>query len=60
MKVGVRSAEAVLKMIDEEELDGEAAIAYSAIYSRFDQSVCIQEGKSAIKGVIFDLEYTLL
>ena len=30
------------------------------IYSRFDQSVCIEEGKSTqIKGVIFDLDDTL-
>ena len=29
------------------------------MYSRFDQSVCITEGKSQIKGVIFDLDDTL-
>lgn len=58
MKAGAESAEAILKI-----LDGESAevheIADGAVYSRFDQSVCIIEGKSRIKGVIFDLDDTL-
>ena len=58
MKAGARSAEAILKMLDEDEI-GEYKISDGAIYSRFDQSVCIAEGKSQIKGVIFDLDDTL-
>ena len=34
-------------------------IADGAVYSRFDQSVCITEGKGTVKGVIFDLDDTL-
>lgn len=58
MKAGARSAEAILKMFDGKEA-GKCQIADAAIYSRFDQSVCITEGKSIIKGVIFDLDDTL-
>ena len=58
MKAGARSAEAILKMLDGEEI-GEYEISDGAVYSRFDQSVCITEGKSKIKGVIFDLDDTL-
>ncbi|SFR86585.1 HAD-IA family hydrolase [[Clostridium] aminophilum] len=58
MKAGARSAEAILKLMDGEEVK-EQEIADGAIYSRFDQSVCITEGKGRIKGVIFDLDDTL-
>lgn len=58
MKAGARSAEAILKLMDGEEIE-EHRIADGAIYSRFDQSVCITEGKGQIKGVIFDLDDTL-
>ncbi len=58
MKAGARSAEAILKMLEGDEI-GEYEISDGAIYSRFDQSVCIAEGKSQIKGVIFDLDDTL-
>lgn len=58
MKAGARSAEAILKLMDGEGA-GEYEITDGAIYSRFDQSVCIAEGKSQIKGVIFDLDDTL-
>lgn len=58
MKAGARSAEAILKLIADEET-GEYQIADGAIYSRFDQSVCITEGEGQIKGVIFDLDDTL-
>ena len=58
MKAGARSAEAILKLLDGEEV-GEYQIADGTIYSRFDQSVCISEGKGRIKGVIFDLDDTL-
>ena len=58
MKAGARSAEAILKLMDEEVV-GKFKVADGAIYSRFDQSVCISEGKGCIKGVIFDLDDTL-
>ena len=58
MKAGARSAEAILKIMDGEEVE-EQEVADSAIYSRFDQSVCVNEGKGQIKGVIFDLDDTL-
>lgn len=58
MKAGARSAEYILRM-----LDGEKPVCHQiadgALYSRFDQSVCITEGKGEIKGVIFDLDDTL-
>lgn len=59
MKAGARSAEAVLKFMDGEKVNYIQDIADGAIYSRFDQSVCIKEGKRKIKGVIFDLDDTL-
>lgn len=58
MKAGARSAEAILKLMDDEEV-AEQTIADGAIYSRFDQSVCISERKGQLKGVIFDLDDTL-
>lgn len=59
MKAGARSAEAVLKLLDGVQVDFYHSISDGAIYSRFDQSVCISESKSEIKGVIFDLDDTL-
>lgn len=59
MKAGARSAESILKLMDGEAMSYQQDIADGAIYSRFDQSVCIQEGQSPIKGVIFDLDDTL-
>lgn len=58
MKSGARSAEMLLHLLDGDEV-GEYEIADGAVYSRFDQSVCITEGKRTIKGVIFDLDDTL-
>jgi HAD superfamily hydrolase (TIGR01549 family) len=61
MKAGARSAEAVLKMLSGENVGYTEAIDDGAVYSRFDQSVCIYEGKRTqpIRGVIFDLDDTL-
>lgn len=59
MKAGARSAEAILKMLDGELVEYCKDVADNAVYSRFDQSVCITEGKNEIKGVIFDLDDTL-
>ena len=58
MKAGARSAEAILKLMNGEKVE-EQQIEDGAVYSRFDQSVCITEGKGKIKGVIFDLDDTL-
>lgn len=59
MKAGARSAEAILELMDGEVVEYCTEISDGAIYSRFDQSVCITEGKGQIKGVIFDLDDTL-
>lgn len=62
MKSGARSAEVLLMMISGDKVDfQENASCNGAVYSRFDQSVCISEGDDTqpIKGVIFDLDDTL-
>ncbi len=59
MKAGARSAETILKLLDGEGVAYNEDLADGAIYSRFDQSVCIIEGKGQVKGVIFDLDDTL-
>ena len=58
MKAGARSAETILKLLDGEDI-GEQMVSDGNVYSRFDQSVCVAEGISGIKGVIFDLDDTL-
>lgn len=58
MKAGARSAEVILKLMDGDKVE-KSEIAAGAIYSRFDQSVCITEGKGQIKDVIFDLDDAL-
>ena len=60
MKAGARSAEAILRLLINEKLEICTVISDGAVYSRFDQSVCIKESKTqTIKGVIFDLDDTL-
>ncbi|HPM11463.1 MAG TPA: HAD-IA family hydrolase, partial [Paludibacter sp.] len=61
MKAGARSAEAILRILSGETEGYSDRIDDGAVYSRFDQSVCITEGKrnQAIMGVIFDLDDTL-
>lgn len=62
MKAGARSLETLLKLISNEKIDYQRnASCDKAIYSRFDQSVCILEGDDTqpIKDVIFDLDDTL-
>lgn len=62
MKSGARSAEALLRLICGEKLEFQKNVSCNeAVYSRFDQSVCISEGQDmqTIKGVIFDLDDTL-
>ena len=61
MKAGARSAEVVLKLLCGESVEEYTGIIEDkAIYSRFDDSVCIADGDSYdIKGVVFDLDDTL-
>lgn len=62
MKAGARSAEEILKLVLGESVNyHEEDINDQAVYSRFDQCVCIERGndKQPIKGVIFDLDDTL-
>lgn len=59
MKAGARSAEAILKLMDGDDVPYCTDIANGAVYSRFDQSVCISEGRLKVNGVIFDLDDTL-
>lgn len=62
MKSGARSAEALLRLLNGEHVDYQnSASRNGAVYSRFDQSVCIEQGEitQLIEGVIFDLDDTL-
>ncbi len=61
MKAGARSAEVVLKLLSDKKIDNDYFISDGAVYSRFDQSVCIECGCEKIKpkGIIFDLDDTL-
>lgn len=62
MKAGARSAEALLRMMMGEHIDYQSCVCNDkAVYSRFDQSVCINRGieNKHIKGIIFDLDDTL-
>ena len=61
MKAGARSAEALLLLLSGCSVEYQESISNGAIYSRFDQSVCISEGDDSqpIEGVIFDLDDTL-
>lgn len=61
MKAGARSAETVLKLLLGEDIGKDTVISNGAVYSRFDQSVCVREGekKQRVRGVVFDLDDTL-
>ena len=59
MKAGARTAEAILKLLDGEEPTLQSRVEDGAVYSRFDQSVCVVDGKCKIRGVVFDLDDTL-
>ena len=60
MKAGARSAEYILNLLANKPVSP-FSISDGAVYSRFDQSVCVQPGKTAapLKGIIFDLDDTL-
>lgn len=59
MKAGARSCETILNLLLDDDIKEVSEVEDGAIYSRFDQSVCISHGKGKIKGVIFDLDDTL-
>lgn len=61
MKAGADAAEAMLRILAGEQLQYHPNAAENgAIYSRFDQSVCVHRGESQpIQAVIFDLDDTL-
>lgn len=61
MKAGARSAEALLRLLCGEKVEYQQNTNNGAIYSRFDQCVCISGGDNTqpIRGVIFDLDDTL-
>lgn len=62
MKAGARSAEVILDMLAGNSVEFHCDdISDNAVYSRFDQCVCIDRGseKQPLRGVIFDLDDTL-
>lgn len=61
IKAGANSAKALLEILCEGKTTANTDINNGAVYSRFDQSVCIDRGSNGlgIKGVIFDLDDTL-
>lgn len=61
IKAGADSAEATIKILNGHKMQyQENVISDNSVYSRFDQSVCVDFGeKFNIKAVIFDLDDTL-
>ena len=61
MKAGAKSVETILKLLSGEKAEYRRnVVSNGAVYSRYEQSVCVKEGqKRPIKGVIFDLDDTL-
>lgn len=61
MKAGADAAQALLRLLMGQKLSYEPhAAADGAIYSRFDQCVCVDQGQNRpLKAVIFDLDDTL-
>lgn len=62
MKAGAGTAEILLKLVLGQKIERKLnGVLNHAVYSRFDQSVCIDSGEHSplIKGVIFDLDDTL-
>ena len=61
MKAGADSAGNVLRLLRGERLSWQiSGIADGAVYSRFDQSVCVDFGiATSLQGIVFDLDDTL-
>ena len=61
MKAGACSARALLELALDREVSIVHGTSDGAIYSRFDQSVCVDVGedKRPLRGVVFDLDDTL-
>lgn len=61
MKAGADAAEAMLRLLSGEKIGYcHCAAAEGAVYSRFDQSVCLSVGeRRAVQAVVFDLDDTL-
>ncbi len=59
IKAGAASPRYILDLLTKDNEIEEPVVEDGAVYSRFDQSVCIESGKRNIKGIIFDLDDTL-
>lgn len=60
IKAGADSAEAIIRLLSGEKIGYTDAAFDGSIYSRFDQSVCMNFGeKVVVKAIIFDLDDTL-
>lgn len=61
MKAGAKSMEAILRLLSGKKVEYQESANSGMIFSRFDQSVCIDLGNTAkpIKGIVFDLDDTL-
>ena len=59
IKAGAKSPSYILELLSGGRDFDRTKIEDGAIYSRFDQSVCIEPGDREVKGVIFDLDDTL-
>ena len=59
MKAGACGPEYALRMLDGEKDFPDECIEDGAVYSRFDQSVCVHHGNRRVRGVILDLDDTL-
>lgn len=60
MKAGADSAGGLLRCLMGENLPYQPeAAAQGAVYSRFDQCVCVEHGQERVRAVVFDLDDTL-
>lgn len=60
IKAGSDSAEALLRVLSSEKLEYiPCSAAEGAVFSRFDQCVCIDHGTCKVEAVIFDLDDTM-
>ena len=59
MRAGADIAESVLGLISDEPVQRFTHVADGAVYSRFDQTVCVSVATGPVRGVVFDLDDTL-